>query len=160
MSEIHLWVYRDFENRQAGEPDDGRLAWAAHRAREEALREVLSDPAFSTTWSDEVTDRARPHELVEVVVEVLKNPTAQAVLMGAAAYVGKVIAAQVDKMLGDGVAHIFNGIIGHLRKKKVGDFWITLPDGGRIAVDPNSQVHISLKDGKAISFILDSPPSA
>ena len=51
MADIQPWVYRDFENRRVGEPDDGPLAWEAHRARDQALREVLSDPGFFPMWS-------------------------------------------------------------------------------------------------------------
>lgn len=160
MPEISLWVYRDFENRRVGENDVGPLAWAAHRDRESALREVLGDAAFSVKWSPEAVDKQRPHELAEVVVSVLSHPTAHAVLMGAAAYVGKIVAGQIDDLMGNAVAHIFSGLVSRFKKKKVGDFWLTLPDGSRIQVDANAQVALSLKDGRVLSFSVDSPPAA
>jgi hypothetical protein len=36
MGDTQLWVYRNFENRRVEELDGGPLAWAAHRAREQA----------------------------------------------------------------------------------------------------------------------------
>jgi hypothetical protein len=156
MSEIHVWVYRDFENRRAGEPDDGALAWKAHRERESALREALDDPGLSVTWSPAMTDRQRPHELAEVVVDVLAHPSVHAVLLGAAGYVGKVLASQVDKVFGDAVGNLFGKLVDRFKKKRIGDFWIECPDGTRIAVDPNGSVNMSFKDGKLVTFGLDS----
>ncbi|HEU5072544.1 MAG TPA: hypothetical protein VFU02_00185 [Polyangiaceae bacterium] len=158
MSEVHIWVYRDFENRRVGEPDDGTLAWRAHLERETALREVLDDPGLSVTWSREMIDRERPHELAEVVVAVLAKPSTQAVLLGAAAYVSKVIAGQVDKLLGDAVASLFGKLVERFKKKRIGDFWIQCSDGTRISVDPNGAVSMSFKDGKLQSFHLDNAP--
>jgi arginine utilization protein RocB len=161
MSErtIHMYVYRDLRNRQVGEPDDGPLAWKAHRAREQAIREALANTAFNVKLSEEVTDNERSHELAEVVVTVVAHPTTQAIMTGAAIYVGKVIATQIDEMMGNAVAQIIEKFIERFRKKTIGDFWLTLPDGSRVAVNPNSDIKISLKNGKVISFNSDSPPS-
>ncbi len=156
--EVTLHVYRDLSNRNAGEPDDGPMAWSAHRERLRVLKEALEDPAFQVSNWGVANDEGQTHELAEFVVKIMQEPTIQVAMMGAAAYAGKVIAAQVDKLVGHGVEKILDRLLSALKLKKIGDFWITLSDGSHLQVSPNSQVRISIRGGKVIEYHVDSPP--
>lgn len=159
MSQLHIWVYRDLENRRVGEPDNGPLAWEAHRERERVLEEILADPGCSGTLSEEAIDREQTHEFVEMFVAIGTSPTVQALLLPAAAYIGKILTKQVDKMVGDAVAGLFEKLTAQFKKKRIGDFWIECPDGTRIAVGPDGYVRLTLRDGKLVSFDVDHVPS-
>lgn len=156
--EVTLHVYRDLSNRNANEPDDGPMAWSAHRERLRVLKEALDDPAFHVPKWGVAEDEERPHELAEFVVQIVQEPTIQVAMLSAAAYAGKVIAKQVDKLVGHGVERIFDRLLSAFKSKKIGDFWITLPDGSHLQVSSNSEVRISIQDGKVIEYHVDSPP--
>ncbi|RPJ86989.1 MAG: hypothetical protein EHM18_03395 [Acidobacteria bacterium] len=156
--ELTLHVYRDLSNRLAGEPDDGPSAWLAHRERLRVLREVLEDRAFQVSDWGGADDEKRTHELAEFVVQIIHDPTVQAAMLGAAVYAGKVIAKQVDNLAGHAVEKILDRLISGFKRKKIGDFWISFPDGSRIQLSPNSDVSISIRGGKPIEYHVDSPP--
>lgn len=155
---LKLHLYRDLSNRIAGEPDDGPMAWSAHRERLKVIQQLSADPCFAIEdWGD-ANDEEQTHELVEVLLKIIEEPTAQAITLGAAVYVGKVIAAQVDKILGRAVGRLFDRLCNAFKQKKTGDFWITLPDESKIRVDASAKVTVTIKDGKTISYHVDSPP--
>jgi hypothetical protein len=60
-----------------------------------------------------------------VIVAILVHPTTYVVLTGAAMYVGKIVAAQIDRTLGDAVARLFDGLVERFKKpwKKLSTFW-------------------------------------
>jgi hypothetical protein len=158
MPELSGEIYRDFENRRKGEPDDGPLAWKAHREREQLLREALDDAGFSAELSPEMTDAVRPHELATFVAKLLVDHSAHAVLAGAGAYLSGHLLGQVDKLFGNAVGRLFGRLTDQFKKKRIGDFWIKLPDGSKFAVDPNGNVALTFKDGKVVDFNLDNVP--
>jgi hypothetical protein len=156
--DLTLHVYRNLDNRIAGEPDDGSLAWQAHRERLRVLQETLDDPAFRVRDWGVADDTERPHELAEVVAEVLANPTVQAIAWAAAGYAGRLVAQQIDERLGGALSRVLDRLLSAFRSKQIGDFWITLPDGSSVQVDANANVSIRLRDGKPVDFHVDSPP--
>ncbi len=158
--EIKLHVYRDLKNQSEGEPDDGAMAWAAHRARLALLTEALDDPAYDVLDWGAAIDRRRTHEFAELAVGVVSDPATQAALAGAAAYVGGIVAREIDKRVGAAVGAVFDRLLAGFRKKRIGDFWITLPDGSRIQVHPDAEVVITLRDGRMEAFRADAPPKA
>jgi hypothetical protein len=155
--ELTLLVYRDFSNRAAGEPDDGPLAWRAHRERQVVLTEALPAGAFRRSPSV-ADDTARPHELAEVVAEVLKDPTAGVLLSAAALYVLKVLLGQVDELVAKGVAFAFDRLASAFGRKRIGDFAIKLHDGSSVTVDPDSIVTLVFKGGKVEAFNIARAP--
>ncbi len=90
-----------------GDDIDGPMAWSAHRERQRVLKEALGAQALKVPEWGVAMDQERPHELAEFVVQIVSEPTIQAVMIGASAYVGNVIAKQVDKLEGSRFAPPF-----------------------------------------------------
>ncbi len=158
MREIAICVYRDLSNRLAGEPDDGPMAWAAHRERRRVIADILADPSLKSE-KNEAEDETRTHELTETIIQIYNEPTTHIVLTAAALYVGKVVAKQIDDVAGRGVRYVFQKLLDVFKKKKIADYWITLPDNSKVAVQRDAQVVITFKDGKVIEFNVETPPS-
>ena len=159
MSKVTLAIYRDLSNRIAGEPDDGPIAWKAHRKRPRVIEDVFADKSFRKSKTDgRAEDTSSTHELAELVIEIVKEPTVQIALSATAVYIGKVVAKQFDDIVGRGVRHLFQKLYKAFTGKKIGDYWITLPDDSRIVVAPDSQITITLRGGKPVNFHFDSPP--
>ena len=158
MHKITICVYRDLSNRLAGELDDGPMAWAAHRERRQVIADIFADPSFKIEKNVEAEDELRTHELAETIAQIYNEPTTSIILTAAALYVGRVIAKQIDDVAGRGVRYVFQKLYDAFKKKKIGDYWITLPDNSKVAVQPDSQVVITFKDGKVIEFYADTPP--
>ncbi len=128
--------------------------------RRRIIEDLLADEAFRKSKTDHnAEDETRTHELAEFVIEILKEPTAQIVFSAAAGYIGTVLAKQFDDLVSRGVRHLFQKLYKAFKAKKIGDYSITLPDGSRLVVAPDSQVAITLRGGKPISFHSDSPPN-
>jgi hypothetical protein len=157
---LHVWVYRNLENRRRGEPDDGSLAWQAHRERERVLREAVEELELTADWdaARALTDQKRPHELAELVVEFVKEPTVAKAVGAGAAYVIALVGQQLDQALGNLVGRLFGKLFSAFKEKRTADFWLELPDGSRVQVDANGTARLTFKNGKLVTFQTDSPP--
>lgn len=152
---IELHVYRDLSNRVAGEPDDGPMAREAHRRRAQALHEDLK--AFNVTdWG--LTDDAKTHELVALIVGFLAAPAVKAAVVPALAFIGGILSESFKAVVADGVKSLLTSLIGRIRepKKSVQDFWIVLPDKTQLKVDANATIQLTLKSGKLVSLNYDA----
>jgi hypothetical protein len=155
---LRLRLYRNLANRAAGQPDDGPMAWEAHRARLDFLRELDAEDAFDIRDWDVADDAERPHELAEIVVAVLADPGLAAVAGGAAAYAGRIVAARIDAALGGVVASLIDRLVGGFRGRRVGEFELELPDGSTLRMDTDETVTITLRDGKPIRVTVEGKP--
>jgi hypothetical protein len=157
--QLILGVYRDFENRRRGEPDDGPLARAAHQKRQQALESDLAESCYMVvSWGD--TKDTCPHELVEVVVDFLSSPAVHAAVVPAAAFIGGIFADTFKSLLVDGAKALFIKLVERVRQKDVEDFYMKMPDGSTINVRPDCNVELHLQDGRYISFSYNTPPAA
>lgn len=73
MQEINIYVYRDLSNRLAGEPDDGPMAWAAHKERRLVIADTFADPAFKIEKNVDAEDETRTHELAEIIAKYTQS---------------------------------------------------------------------------------------
>ena len=157
VEQITLGVYRDLSNRQAGEPDDGPLARAAHEKRRLVLEEDLNEPCFKVVdWGK--TKDTKPHEWVQVVVDVVTSPEAQAAATSAVIFLGGVLSKTFSSLLVDGTKHIFWKLWGRMQTKEIEDFSISLPANSTIAITSDRQVHLNIVGGANVSFSFDKPP--
>ena len=152
--EIRLLVYRDLSNRSVGEPDDGPMAWDAHRKRGRAVHEALSDPAYDVRSWGETDDEVRPHELV--IIMVIIRGIGTALVSG---FIAEVIRDTLKDVAKDEIRDAIKaagGLLSNLYSKtqaqQIGDFWLELPDGSRIQVDRNATVTVVLANGKVQSY--------
>lgn len=155
---LRLHLYRDLANRAAGQPDDGPLAWEAHRARLAFLRDLDSERDFAVQSWGVAEDAERPHELAEVVLAIVGAPTLGAVATGAAGYAGRLVAAQLDAALGGAVGRLLDRLIAGFRGRRVGEFELALPDGSTIRMDEDETVTITLRNGKPIRISVEEAP--
>lgn len=155
---IKLSVYRDLSNRAAGEPDDGPMAWAAHRERRKILEEVLGDDAFAVEDWGVTKDEQRPHELADLIIDIVKDATPVGVALAVGTQVLKLIAKPFEKKIDAAVQKIFGRLFDAFRKKRIGDFTMTLPDGTRVQCPPGAKIVVTLPDGKTLT--MEAPASA
>jgi len=156
MALLHVAVYRDLSNRSLGESDNGPTAWTAHRARLAVLEDAFADDAFVVRdWSG-ADDETTTHEFVDVVVEVIKNPTATAVGAAAGIAVLKLLAKPLEKKLEAAVERVFGKLFSAFRKKEIGDFSITLPDGTVLRCPPGTTIEVKVP-GEDAPRIVQAP---
>ncbi len=155
---IKLHLYRDLSNRLVGELDDGPMAQDAHDRRRAFLGLLDKEPGIAVRDMGVAAATDRPHELADILIEIAKDPTVHLALSGAALYVGKVVAAQIDKALGNAVAKLFDKLLSGFRSKETGDFWIELSDGSEITLTSDATVQITVKGGRMESFNVDASP--
>ncbi|HEY2028899.1 MAG TPA: hypothetical protein VGH20_06790 [Myxococcales bacterium] len=149
-SQVTLTVYRNLDNRLKGEPDNGQLAWTAHRDRLDVLRDILSDDAFPVSAWGGANDTATTHEVVDVVIDIVKDPTSHGVALAAATLVLKILTKPLEDRIERAVQELFGRLLMAFRKQMIGNFAITFPDGvaitcpsvttAEVRVGPN-QVH-------------------
>lgn len=157
-NQIELGIFRDFENRRLGEPDDGARAYEAHEKRRRALEADLGEPWIAVLdWGD--TKDKRPHELVTVLVAFVSSPAVQAAMAPAISFIGGVLGEAFKAELVDGVKSLIPKLVAHTRSKDIEDGYITLPDNSSIRISPDSTVTMSFKNGKLWSFEYDNPPA-
>jgi hypothetical protein len=74
-------------------------------------------------------------------------------------YVLKVLTKPLDKTVEEAVGYPYDKLFSAFRKKRIGDYSITLPDGQRIRVDSNSDLEVTLRDGKVQHLKIDAIPA-
>jgi hypothetical protein len=150
-------AYRD----SAGSLPDIPEAWVAHRERAKVLAEVVSESgAFQVVDAGDFNDETRTHEFAEAILEIIKHPAAQVALSAAAVYVLKILTKPLDKKVEEAVGYLYDKLFSAFRKNRIGEFFITLPDGQRIRVDSNSDVEITVRDGKLHHLKIDTLPAS
>jgi hypothetical protein len=153
--EIQLSIYRDLSNRNAGESDEGPMAWDAHKRRRNAVHEILSDPAYDVQSWGETDDEVRPHELVKIIVTVSRRigPT---LVSGFIEYViTDTLKDAVKDEIKDAIkatGELLSKLYSAMKAKQIGDFWLELPDGSRIQVDLNGGIAVDWVNGKIESY--------
>jgi hypothetical protein len=145
---IHLNVYRNLKNRALGSPDDGPLAWEAHSERRKILEELLTDDAFEVRDWGQTKDEESTHELVEIAIDIIRDPTLTGVAVTAGLAILKLLAKPLEKKLEAAVQRLFGRLFVSFREKKIGDFWITLPDGTMLKCLPGATIEVRLPDGQ------------
>jgi hypothetical protein len=151
---ITLSVYRTNYSSLPDIPD----AWEAHRERARVLAESLSDSGFTIVDAGAFNDQERTHEFAEAILEIFKDPTTHIALGAAAVYVLKVLSKPLDSAIEKGVGHLFDKLHAAFGKKRIGQFWITLPDGQRINVESDAEVQVTLRDGKVKHLQVNAIP--
>jgi hypothetical protein len=146
-----LTVYRDFANRAAGEPDDGSLAWRAHLERQKVLEEAFSDDVFAVRDWGVARDPGRPHELAQLVIDLVKEPTAAGVAFGAGAVAIKLLLKPLEKRLEAAVEQLYSRLFAAFRRKRIGDFAIEIEDGTVLACRPDGKIAVQPSAGTGIA---------
>jgi hypothetical protein len=136
---LELSVYRPFDNpeTQSFDPPNSPRALKSHYQRRDALQDALDGVGGWDVkdWGD--TNDSEAHELVELTLEVLKNPQFQAIAVPALNYVGDILAtAAVGAAMAEAVKTLIARLWPRQKEKKVADCLITLPNGPSISCDP------------------------
>jgi hypothetical protein len=153
---ITLGVYRRFENRFEGLPDDSPRGLELHVRRRDALHAVLDGERGIQVLAWGGTDDAQSHEFVELTLASVAGVVFTHAVVPGLQWLGKKLA---EKAVDTALSELAKTLVAKLRPKQdakqVLDFVITMPDGTRIAVDPpdrNATITISFKDGAVSSF--------
>jgi hypothetical protein len=128
---LELCVYRRLDNRMEGLPDDSPRALDLHEKRKRALHDVLDGELALDVVDWGVTDDARPHELVTVVVAVV-GPL---IVPGLKLLGEKLAEAAVDEVASSVVKWLIAKLRPKQRAKELNDFQVRLPDGTTISCD-------------------------
>jgi len=122
-TQITLKVYRRLDNRLENLPDDGPLARELHARRKTALHDVLDGLNAPQTgiqvqsWGD--TDDSKPHELVEIIINVGQALLASAafthVVIPGLRAVGEKLA---EKAVDEGTSEFVKWLVSKLKLKQ------------------------------------------
>jgi hypothetical protein len=159
--EIHLSIYRNLRNREVGEPDDGPMAWDAHRKRRQAVHEVLSDPAYDVRSWGETDDTVRPHEVVTIIV-IVSRRIGTALVPFIAEVVGDALKDMAKDKIKDAIqvtAGLLSNLYSQKQAKQIGDFSLELPDGSRIRVGLDGGITVVWANRKVLSYPPDWKPT-
>src|SRR5262245_61403640 len=110
--QLRLWlgVYRDLSNRREDEPDNGPMARAAHEKRRQALEADLNDPCFAVVdWG--TTKDQEPHEFVQIIIDVMTGPGAQAAAAAGLAFIGGILSKAFSSVLVDGTRRLIEKLV-------------------------------------------------
>lgn len=136
-----------------------RPGWRIESAPKSSQAVVSESAAFRVVDEGDFTDQTRTHEFAEAILEIIKHPAAQVALSAVAVYVLKVLTKPLDKKVESAVGYLYDKLFCAFRKKRIGDFFITLPDGQRIRVESNSDVEVTVHDGKVQRLKIDTIPT-
>jgi len=152
--EFRLGVYRWMPTEQA-------YAWQRHEARRMALEAALSaDDVSVEDWGLTKDDQA--HEFVELAITVAASSVVSSGAWLALQWLAKELAKKaVDEGIAAGLKAILAKLRGPQQAKKLGDYFVTAPDGTRVQVWPpevgGREVVITFRDGTQVTF---APPPA
>jgi hypothetical protein len=99
-SEISVSVYRRLDNRNEGFGDDSPRALELHNRRGVALHDALDGQTNWRVVDWGKTDDTKPHELIELCLEILKSAYFQTFALPVLTYIGgRLLDAAIDKSL-------------------------------------------------------------
>ncbi|ANW03122.1 hypothetical protein LMTR13_26260 [Bradyrhizobium icense] len=126
---MRIWVYRDLSNRLANEPDDGEMAWDAHRLRRKTLHELLdADSDFEVLeWDPNFDDEKSTHEcgLLVLALNWLGFTTVPGALH---AFLISVLQGVAVEVVIRGTGKLIAKLDPRMRTKEIGDAYIQLAD--------------------------------
>lgn len=153
-SQISILVYRRLDNRNEGLGDDSPRALELHNRRRAALHDALDGQANWRVVDWGKTDDTKPHELIELFLEISKSAYFQAFALPVLTYIGgRLLDAAVDKGLVEPVKNLIARLRGKQEKEEILDFEIRLPDGSSIRCYPkdnDATITLQLRKGKVV----------
>jgi hypothetical protein len=72
---IKIRVFRNFDNRHDNLPDDSPRALELHQRRSASLHDIVDRSPYWKVVDWRKTDDEEAHEVIEIVLEALSNPT-------------------------------------------------------------------------------------
>lgn len=157
METIRLSVYRCFDDRAQGEPDDAASARELHERRLHALEDALDkgdEEIHVLDWGE--TKDSEPHELVELVVGVGGPAALKYVVVPALTMLGeKLVELGTDRAASELVKAVVSRLWPKQQAKQLNDYWITLPNGTRVAVEPPDRQTTITVTGSGSSVTID-----
>jgi hypothetical protein len=153
---IRLVAVRRLDNRFEGLSDDSPRALELHNRRKNALHAVFdSDPVIKVTdWGK--TDDSRSHESVEVLLGAAATAVFRYAIVPGVKWLGLKLA---EKAVDTTLSEFAKAVVAKLRPKQEAkqllDFFLKLPDGTQIAVDPpegSATIRINFADGAVQSL--------
>lgn len=155
-SKLWVGVYRRLDNRAEDLSDDSARAVELHNRRKKALHDALDDGPVWDVKNWGYTDDEKPHEFVELALDIVTSPYFQAVALPALSYIGKkLLDAAVDEILIKPVRELIARLRGKQKQEQILDFHIKLPEGTTIRCDPggdDATLTLQFSTGKQVTL--------
>lgn len=154
-TELHLFVYRNLDNRLRNEPDTSPFAFELHERRRRALEDAFPehDDISVNDWG--LAKDSQSHELVEIVVAASAATFKYAILPGLAMLGEKLMDLGADRATSEFV----KAVVARLRPKQqardVNDYAVKLPDGTVVNVlppDREGTITVRRPDGTVVTI--------
>lgn len=137
MERIQVTVFRRFDNRDEGLSDDSPRAIELHKIRSKALHEALDG---ETAWRVEdwgKTDDSEAHEVVDLLIDIVKNPQVQAIASQGLYYIGNIlVTAGVSAIASEGGKLLFSKLRKKQEEEKVTNINIQYSNNIQVQLDP------------------------
>jgi hypothetical protein len=133
---ITLGVYRRFDNRLEGLPDDSPRGLELHHRRGDALHAVFDrEPSiFVASWGN--TDDQKSHEYVELILGAVGTQVLRYAIVPGLKWLGEKLAEKaVDTAIGELAKAVIAWLRGPQQAKQLLNIMVRLPDKTEIYVD-------------------------